>query len=69
MESLRESMLRQELQRKIERAKKLEGEGKHDESSRKYMEASAIYRRIAVLSPREKAEEAFSAARQYASVT
>ena len=69
MESLRESLLRQELQRKLKIAKRLESEGKHDEASRKYMEASSIYRRIAVIAPREKAEGMFSAASQYESVS
>ena len=68
MESLRESMLHQEIQRKIELARKLEKNGKHDEASRKYMEASAIYRRVAMVAPREKAEEFFSRASQYENV-
>jgi len=69
MESLRESMLHQEIQRKIALARKLEKEGKHDEASRKYLEASAVYRRVAMISPREKAEELFSRAGQYENVS
>jgi len=68
MESLRESMLHQEIQRKIEQARRLEKDGKHDEASKKYMEASAIYRRVAMVAPREKAEEFFSRASQYENV-
>jgi SpoVK/Ycf46/Vps4 family AAA+-type ATPase len=68
MESLRESMLHQEIQRKIALARKLEKEGKHDEASKKYLEASAVYRRIAIIAPREKAEEMFSRAGQYEQV-
>jgi SpoVK/Ycf46/Vps4 family AAA+-type ATPase len=69
MESLRESMLHQEVQRKIAQARKLEKKGKHDEASKKYLEASAVYRRIAIIAPREKAEEMFSRAGQYESVS
>jgi SpoVK/Ycf46/Vps4 family AAA+-type ATPase len=69
METLRESMLHQEIQRKIELAKKLEADGKHDEASRKYLEASAIYRRVAMIAPRDRAEEFFSRASQYENVS
>jgi len=65
METLREGILRQELQRKIEQARSLEKDGKQEEASRKYLEASSLYRRIAVISPRERAGEMFSAAEQY----
>ena len=61
-------MLQTELSRKIESAKELEKKGKHKEASKKYIEASSIYRRIAILAPREKAEGLFSAADQYEKV-
>jgi len=69
MESLRESILHQEIQRKIELAKRLESDGKHDEASKKYLEASSIYRRVAMIAPREQAEEMFSRAGQYENVS
>ena len=69
MESLRESLLRQELQRELQLAKKYEAEGRHNEASKQYLKASSIYRRIGMIAPRFKAEEAFSAASQYESVS
>ncbi|RLI97979.1 MAG: ATP-binding protein [Candidatus Aenigmatarchaeota archaeon] len=69
MNSLRESVLRQELRKELDAARRLEQKGKHDEASRHYMKASAIYRRIAYVVPRQKSEEMFSASSQYESLS
>ncbi|RLJ07237.1 MAG: ATP-binding protein [Candidatus Aenigmatarchaeota archaeon] len=65
MGDLRESLLRQQLQREISLARKLEAEGRHKEASVHYLRAGAIYRRLAVNYPKEKAEAMFSTASQY----
>ncbi len=65
MGDLREQILRQELQKEIEKARKLEKLGKHDEAGKHYMKASAIYRRIAYNAPRARSEEMFDIASQY----
>jgi len=62
---LHRALLRQELQREIEEAKKLEKSGKHKDAGEHYLRASAIYRRIAYDAPVAKAEEMFDMANQY----
>lgn len=68
MGDLREQILRQELQKEIERARKLEKEGRHEEASKHYTKVSAIYRRIAYNAPRARSEEMFDVASQYESL-
>jgi len=58
-------LLRQELQKEIEQAKRLEKAGKHGDAGEHYMRASAIYRRIAYDAPVGRAEEMFDMANQY----
>jgi katanin p60 ATPase-containing subunit A1 len=68
MEDLRQNILRQELQREIEDARKLEKEGKRKEASEHYMRAGEIYRRIAYNAPPERAREMFGVASKYETV-
>jgi SpoVK/Ycf46/Vps4 family AAA+-type ATPase len=66
MGELRYSILRQQLQSEIDKAKRLERIGKNKQAALHYMKASSIYRMIAYHSPnREKAEEMFHIASQY----
>jgi len=65
MGNLREQILRQELQKEIEKARKLEKDGKHEEASKHYTKVSVIYRRIAYNAPRARSEEMFDVASQY----
>lgn len=65
MEDLRQNILRQELSREVDQAKKLEGEGKNKEASEHYLRASEIYRRIAYNAPKDKSEEMFGFASKY----
>jgi SpoVK/Ycf46/Vps4 family AAA+-type ATPase len=65
MGELRESLLKQQLQREIELAKKLEMEGKTKQATTHYKIAASIYRRLAYIAPREHAEAFFDAASQY----
>lgn len=68
MGDIRQSMLRQQLQRELDIAKRLESEGKGKQASVHYVRAGSMYRRIAFNSPREKAEEMFSSAVKYESL-
>jgi katanin p60 ATPase-containing subunit A1 len=68
MEDLRQNILRQELQREVDEAKRLEKDGKTKEASEHYLRASEIYRRIAYNAPKEKAEEMFGVASKYETV-
>lgn len=68
MEDLRQNILRQELSREVDQAKKLENEGKNKEASEHYLRASEIYRRIAYNAPKEKSEEMFGFASKYETV-
>lgn len=65
MGDLRENILRQELQREIEEAKRLERDGNRKEASEHYLRASEIYRRIAYNAPPERAQEMFGVASKY----
>ncbi len=65
MDTLRQSLLRQELRNEIEKAKSLERDGNMEDASKHYIKAGVIYRRIAFDSPREKAERMFDVANQY----
>lgn len=65
MGDLRENILRQELQREIEEAKRLERGGNRKEASEHYLRASEIYRRIAYNAPPERAQEMFGVASKY----
>ncbi len=65
MDDLRESILRTQLHRELELARKLGAEGKNREAGIHYTKASALYRRIAYNSTKEKAEEMFRSADQY----
>lgn len=62
---LRKNLLKQQLQREIEIAKKLESIGKIKEASIHYMRASNIYRKLAYIEPRKDAEKFFNNASQY----
>lgn len=65
MGELRESVLKQELQKEIEQAKKLDSMGKGKQAGAHYQKAADIYRRLAYISSRENAEGFFSNASQY----
>jgi SpoVK/Ycf46/Vps4 family AAA+-type ATPase len=65
MGDLRDSILRQELQREVEEAKRLEKNGAAKEASEHYLKASEIYRRIAYNAPPERAQEMFGVASKY----
>ncbi len=65
MGELRDSILRQQLQKEIDTAKALEASGKSKEAGPHYLKAAGIYRRIAFNAPREKAEQLMSHASQY----
>ncbi len=65
MGELRESVLKQELQREIEEARKLDSMGKGKQAGAHYQKAADIYRRLAYISSRENAEVFFSNASQY----
>ena len=68
MEDLRQNILRQELSREIDDARKLEREGRRKEASEHYLKASEIYRRIAYNAPPERAKEMFGVASKYETV-
>ena len=68
MESLKESILRSELQREIELARALEKKGENGKAAIHYLKAAGIYRRLARDVPIEKAKEMFNAASQYESL-
>lgn len=65
MGDLRDNILRQELQKEIEEAKRLEKDGSVKEASEHYLRASEIYRRIAYNAPPERAQEMFGVASKY----
>ncbi len=65
MGELRDSILRQQLQKEIDLAKALEAKGKSREAGPHYLKAAAIYRRIAFNAPRPEAEQLMSHASQY----
>ncbi|MFQ5647873.1 MAG: ATP-binding protein [Candidatus Aenigmatarchaeota archaeon] len=68
MQSLRESLLRQQLQKELAKAKGLEKQGRMKESGVYYIKAAAIYRRLAHDAPKGRAEELFQTAGQYETV-
>jgi len=68
MGELRENILRYELQKEVEKAKELESKGKTKQAGIHYLRASAIYRKLALISSKEKTEKFFSNASQYESV-
>ncbi len=65
MGDLRQSILRQELQKEVEEARRLERDGSTREASEHYLRASEIYRRIAYNAPPERAQEMFGVASKY----
>jgi SpoVK/Ycf46/Vps4 family AAA+-type ATPase len=69
MGELRESLLKQQLQREIDAARKLESQGKAKEAVVHYQTAASIYRRLAYVSPRENAESHFHSANQYETIS
>ncbi|MEM5871300.1 MAG: ATP-binding protein [Candidatus Aenigmatarchaeota archaeon] len=69
MGELRESLLKQQLQREIEIAKKLEMEGKIKQAGTHYKIAASIYKRLAAISPRETATSFLDVASQYESLS
>jgi len=68
MGDLRESLLRQQLQRELAKARTLEKAGKIKEAGVYYIKAGAIYRRLAYSAPKHRAEEMFHTASQYESL-
>ena len=68
MGDLRESLLRQQLQRELAKARALEKAGKIKEAGVYYIKAGAIYRRLAYSAPKHRAEEMFHTASQYESL-
>jgi SpoVK/Ycf46/Vps4 family AAA+-type ATPase len=65
MSDIRESILKQELQKELTIAKRLEAEGKIREAGIHYIKAGALTRRIATCYPVEKARVMFDTASQY----
>ncbi len=65
MGEIRQSILKQQIQREIEAAKKLDSRGKGKQAGVHYQRAANIYRRLAYISPRERAENLFSSAAKY----
>ena len=65
MGDLRTNLLRQQLQRELNIAKKLEAEGKHKAAAAHYSTAGSIYRRLGYAAPTHRAEEYFQTANQY----
>lgn len=68
MEDLRKNILRQEIQKEVEEARRLENEGHMKDASEHYLRASEIYRRVAYKSSGGKAEEMFGVANKYEAV-
>jgi katanin p60 ATPase-containing subunit A1 len=68
MGELRDSILKQQLQREIDEARALEAQGKAEEAGPHYLRAAAIYRKIAFSAPRPEAESLMSHASQYESM-
>lgn len=67
MGELRINILRQELQRELDRAKELEAQGKSKQAAVHYSRAASIYRKLGFDSPRDRAEDMFDHASQYES--
>ncbi|MBN2042201.1 MAG: ATP-binding protein [Candidatus Aenigmarchaeota archaeon] len=65
MGEIRESVLKQQLQKEMDEAKKLESRGKGKQAAVHYQNAANIYRRLAYIAPRDYAETFFSSASQY----
>ncbi len=65
MGDIRESILRQQLQKELAIAKQLESEGKMKEAGLHYIKAGALTRRIAIGYPPQKAQVMFDTAVQY----
>ena len=65
MGSLRENILRYELQKEINKAKKLSSLGKGEKAAFHYSRAASIYKILANISPKEKAKKMFDTASQY----
>ncbi len=65
MGELRENILKQELQKEIEIAKKLESTGKSKQAGPHYRKAAIIYRRLAYISKKENADKFFNNASEY----
>ncbi|MBN2102136.1 MAG: ATP-binding protein [Candidatus Aenigmarchaeota archaeon] len=65
MGELRENILKQELQKEIEIAKKLEASGKSKQAGPHYRKAAIIYRRLAYISRKENADKFFNNASEY----
>jgi SpoVK/Ycf46/Vps4 family AAA+-type ATPase len=68
MNGLRESILRQELQKELEEAKLLESRGKGREAGVHYQKAADISRRLAVISPRDHSKSLSESAEHYESL-
>ena len=68
MGELRESLLKSELQKEIETARDLESRGKTKQAGSHYMRAATIYRKLAIVSPKNRTENLFSNASQYESL-
>lgn len=68
MGDLRKNILRQEIQKEVEEAKRLEREGRMKDASEHYLRASEIYRRVAYKTSGGKAEEMFGVANKYEAV-
>ncbi|NOX71601.1 MAG: ATP-binding protein [Candidatus Micrarchaeota archaeon] len=65
MGELRENLLRQELQKEIDTAKKLEANGKSKDAGPHYMRAAILYRHLAYISKKESADKFFNNASEY----
>lgn len=65
MGELRENILRQEIQKEIDNAKKLEASGKSKDAGPHYMRAAALYRKLAYISKKEDADKLFNNAAEY----
>ena len=67
MGDLKKSILKQELQREIETAKKLESSGKSKDAAPHYLRAAVIYRHLAYISTKNNADKFFNNASEYES--
>ncbi len=65
MSELRIDILKQELQKELELAKKLDAEGKQGKAAEHYKRAANLSRKLGFLQPPSKAKETFSSAQQY----
>lgn len=68
MGELRESILKQELQREIDLARNLDAEEKHEQANQHYMKAAAISRTLGFESSKERAQKMFENATQYEAI-